>query len=259
MRWSQSWQYVSTHRDMLIWAIISAGVELALPHTCGMHQSVWGRGRQQSHFVTQLCGWHTRGLVLITCEDNAQLRSHFYPQSKKAALASLHDDGEKDRVRDEMEGLDLFYLAPALIGMKLRHWAHTSEQLSGSFLSPHSSTVPEPRRSGPCSALHTHLEATHGGPCPTQPSLSSSILWARNSRQSLHKAVNSTAPTKVQKLAHSGKSLPSHFSWCHVGRQRLALLPGCEGDVGVCCSAKVPLKAIDKVTEIQRTVSKNPF
>lgn len=216
------------HRDMPIWAILSLGVKLALPHTCGMYQSVWGRGWQQSHFVTQLCGWHTRGLVLLTCGDNAQLRSQFYPQSKKAALASLHDDGEKDRVRDKMEGLDLFYLAPALMRMKLRHWAHTPGQLPGSFLSPHSSTIPEPRRSGPCSALHTHSEATHGGLCPTQPSLSSSILWAGNSGQPLHTAVNST-PTEVQQLAHSGKALPLHFSWCHIGGQRLS----CQGVGGM--------------------------
>lgn len=81
--------------------------------------------------VIPLCDtavWVTQeGESSLTCEGNSQLSSQFYPQSKKGALASLQVEAEKDRVRDKMEGLDLFYLALALMGMRLRHSGETTQ------------------------------------------------------------------------------------------------------------------------------------
>jgi len=72
--------------------------------------------------------WVTQeGESSLTCEDNSQLSSQFYPQSKKGALASLQVEAEKDRVRDKMQGLYLFSLALALMGMRLRHSGETTQ------------------------------------------------------------------------------------------------------------------------------------
>lgn len=158
-------------------------------------------------------------------------------------------------MRDTIEGMELFYLAPALMGVGLSH-SGKATQVSLTRAIP-----PPPVWYCPWASCGwaQHMEDPR-----TQPSS------AYSGQGTLHPAGNSI-PTSVGQLAHPRQAPPLNFTWLQVGKQRPSILPECGGSsrlspawCGPWLSKSSPLllKALGQVITWEKfkdLSEKNPF
>lgn len=104
-------------------------------------------------------------------------------KTRQLLLASLEVQAQ-DGVRGTMEGMQLFYLAPALIGLRLRCSGKATQVSLRAVSSP--TAVPPLGLLGVGPAqLCTHSQAAHGGPTYSAFLSFLCALQARHSRQPL--------------------------------------------------------------------------
>lgn len=135
-------------------------------------------------------------------------------------------------MRDKTEGMELFYVTPALTGAGLGHSRKATQVDPTRAISRHCPllTVVLPLGLlgvGPAQLCTYSPGVPHRGPLHSGlPLLPQAYSGKGTLAASLHTAGNSI-PTRVGQLAHPGKPPPLNLSRLQVVKQRPSLLPGC--------------------------------